>query len=160
MQSILRRALVLSAYLSLAACATTALESQTKQHDPRQARIYILRESNFVFSGGAPNVIFDGQQVGTVGNGSYFFVDRAPGPHTITLETPLTPGRFTVKVTTRAGGVHYLKVAPRQEYLMVGLAFGAIGEFVDAAVSENSGSYTLAPLDERAGAAMLAELKR
>jgi Protein of unknown function (DUF2846) len=144
----------------LAACATAPLESQTKQQDQRQARIYFLRESSLVFAAGAPNVKVDGQQVGTVANGSYFFVDRAPGPRTITLETPLVPGRFAANVTVRPGGVYYLKVSPRNEYLAAALLAGAVGQFVDAAVSENSGSYSLTPLEEKAGAALLAQLKR
>jgi len=150
----------LCALLLLAACATTSLESQTKPQDPRQARIYFLRESSFMFSAAAPNVKVDGQQVGTVANGSYFFVDRPPGPHTVTLETPLVPGRFAANVTVRPGRAYYLKVSPRTEYFVAGVVAGAVGQVLDAVISENSGSYSLTPLDENAGVALLAQLKQ
>ncbi|MDC7787251.1 DUF2846 domain-containing protein [Rhodoplanes sp. TEM] len=150
----------LCALVLLAACATTgALEPQTKALDTRQSRLYFVRESSFLYSGGAPNVLVDGQEVGRLGNGSSFFVDRPPGPHQVVLETPLNPGRYAATVTTKPGGVYYLKIGPRGDHLAIGIIAGLAGQIIDAAVSENSGPYTLTPVDEATGAALLAQVK-
>jgi hypothetical protein len=143
----------------LAACATASLESQTKAQDRGLARIYFLRESTYLAMAVAPSLKVDGQEVGQVGNGSYFFVDRPPGTHTVTLETPMTPGRFAAEVKLRAGGIYYLRIAPRVESYLIGAAAGVVGLLIEASVSENSGAFSLLPIDERSGAALLAQLK-
>jgi hypothetical protein len=108
---------VLVTVLLTTGCATAPLESQTQVQDKRHARIYVLRESSLLYSGGAPNVKINGQNVGTVASSSSFFVDRPPGSYVITLETPLVPGRYAANVTMGAGAVHYLKVAPEPSIL-------------------------------------------
>jgi Protein of unknown function (DUF2846) len=152
-------AFVLCALLLLAACATASLESQIKAQDPRQARIYFLRESALVFAGGTPNITVNRQEVGRVANGSYFFVDRPPGTYKITVEQPLNPGRFAADVTVRPGAVYYVKVAPRTDHLFVGLVAGGAGQILEAVVSENSGPYSLTAIDEKTGTALLQQLR-
>jgi Protein of unknown function (DUF2846) len=152
-------AFVVCALLLLAACATASLESQTKMQDPRQARIYFLRESTLLYVAATPNIKVNGEEVGRVANGSYFFVDRPAGKYNITLEMPLTPGRFAADVTVRPGAVYYVKVSPRAEHWFIGAAAGLVGHVLEAAVSENSGPYSLTALDEKAGAEMLRQLK-
>src|SRR5262249_46564530 len=132
-------ALLLCASALLTACATTPLESQSKVQDPRQARIYFLRESTFIYSGTSPYLKVNGQEVGNVAVGSYFFVDRPPGTYMVSLETPLSPGRFAANVTVRPGITYYLKVSPRMDHLAIGLAAGLVGTIIEASVQENSG---------------------
>jgi hypothetical protein len=156
---VLIRLFVASGLPLLAACAAVSLESQTKTLDRGLARIYFLRESMYLAMAVAPSLKVDGQEVGQVGNGSYFFVDRPLGTHTITLETPMTPGRFAAEVNLRPGGVYYLRIAPRVESYLIGAAAGVVGLLVEASVSENSGAFSLLPIDERSGAALLAQLK-
>lgn len=153
-------ALVACLSLLLAACATAPLESQARVQDARHARIYFLRESTFVYAGGAVYLKVNGQEVGNVANGSYFFVDRPPGTYNVTLESPLVPGRFAANLTVRAGGTYYLKIAPRTEHLFIGMAVGVVGQIIEASVVENSGAYSLTAMDTSSGAAMLASLKR
>jgi len=63
----------------LAACSTTALESQTKTQNPRQARIHFLRDSHLAAMGDiAPEIQVNGEKVGTLANNSHFFIDRDP----------------------------------------------------------------------------------
>jgi hypothetical protein len=62
-------------------------------------------------------------------------------------------------VTVRAGAVYYLKISPRAENYVIGLAAGMVGQLIEATVSENSGSYGLTPLEESAGVALLRQLK-
>ena len=161
MRKVLSGLFVSCVLMLLAGCATAPLESQSKLQDRRQARVYILRESTLVYSmGAAPVLKVNGQEVGRVANGSFFFVDRPPGTYTVTLETPLTPGRFKADVTLRAGATYYVKVAPRAEHLVIGLAVGMAGQLVEAVVAENSGPFSVTTLDEPTGAAMLKELKK
>jgi hypothetical protein len=161
MPKILAGLFVSCVLMLMAGCATASLESQSKVQDRRQARVYFLRESTLVYSmGTAPVLKVNGQEVGQVANGSYFFVDRPPGTYTVTLETPLAPGRFKADVTLRAGATYYVKIAPRAEHLMIGLAVGMAGQIFEAVVAENSGPFSATTLDDRTGAAMLKELKK
>ncbi|WP_170149819.1 DUF2846 domain-containing protein [Rhodoplanes roseus] len=127
--------------------------------DARQARLYFVREASFMGSGASPNVLVDGQEVGRVGNGSSFFVDRPPGSHKVVLETPVSPGRYSATVTTKPGGTYYLKIGPRADHVVIGIIAGIPGQIIDAVVSENSGPFTLTPVDEATGAALLAQVK-
>ena len=142
----------------LAACATATLETQNQAHDPRQARIYFLRESSLLYVAGAPTVRVNGQEVGRVGSGSYFFVDRPPGQYAVVLDTPLAPGRFAATVTVKAAGTYYLKVAPRAEHWFIGAAVGVAGQVLKASIQE-SGAYSITAMDPRTGATVLAEMK-
>jgi hypothetical protein len=161
MRKVLAGLFVSCVLMLLAGCATAALESQSKVQDRRQARVYIMRESTLIYSMGvAPVLKVNGQEVGRVANGSYFFVDRPPGTYTVTLETPLTPGRFKADVTLRPGATYYVKIAPRAEHLVIGLAVGMAGQIFEAAVAENSGAFSVTALDQATGAAMLKELKK
>jgi len=159
MRKILANACVVCALPFLGACATASLESQTKTLDQREARIYFLRDSTLLYFGGTPNLKVNGQEVGRVANGSYFFVDRPPGTYTVTLETPLTPGRFAAEVKLRPGAIYYVQVSPRVENYVISVSAGLVGQLIEAAVVENSGAYGLTPLDEKAGAALLQKLK-
>jgi len=105
--------LAISMALVLAACATGALEPQSQRRDPRLARLYFLRQSLMFGSHGVTfEVAINGQAVGAVGPGSYFFVDRPPGRYTIGTHGNLD---FTFKTETQvaAGGSYYFEIAQR-----------------------------------------------
>jgi len=160
MARVLAGAVALCVSLMLAACATAPLESQAKVQDPRQARVYFLRESTFLYSAGAAYLKVNGQEVGNVATGSYFFVDRPPGTYNVTLDSPLVPGRFAANLTVQPGSVYYLKISPRTEHFFLGATVGIIGQVIEASVVENSGAYSLTALDRSTGTAMLASLQR
>jgi hypothetical protein len=159
MRAFLADVFVLCSLLLLGACGTTSLESQTKLQDQRQARVYFLRDSAYLGVVNAPHIKVNGQDVGSIGNNSYFFVDRDPGMYTIALETPLAIGRFVVNVKLQSGATYYMKVSPRVESFFIGLAAGMVGQLIEASVSENSGGYSLVVVDEKSGAALLQQLK-
>jgi Protein of unknown function (DUF2846) len=159
MREFLSNAFVFGALLLLVACGTVSLESQNKAQDQRQARIYFLRDSAFLGMANAPYVKVNGQEVGHLGDNSSFFVDRDPGTYSIALEVPLSPGRFVVSVKVQAGATYYMKVSPRVESFVVGLASGMVGQIIEASVSENFGGYSLVPMDDKSGVALLQQLK-
>jgi hypothetical protein len=75
MLRVLRGAAVIGVLVLVAACGTTAIESQTKTLDARQARLYFLRNTMTIGGVGA-EIKVNGQKVGALANSSYFFVDR------------------------------------------------------------------------------------
>src|SRR5262245_34942891 len=93
----LRCAAVVAALVWLAGCGTTAIESQTKTLDARQARVYFLRNTMTIGGVGA-EIKVNGQKVGALANSSYFFVDRSPGQYAVSVENPLEAGRFATTI--------------------------------------------------------------
>ena len=155
---VVRRAAVLSLLAALAACSTTALETQTRQHDPRQARVYFLRSTMTI--GGLAEIRVDDQKVADLANNSFFFVDRDPGQHTIAVKSTLETGRFKTTVQLRPG-IHYVEISQRGEFLAVNAAFGVVGGIIEEAnAPENSGRFKLTVMEQSAGAAMLQQLKQ
>ncbi len=147
----------------LAACSTTALESQTKTQNPRQARIHFLRDSHLAAMGDiAPEIQVNGEKVGTLANNSHFFIDRDPGTYKISVQGALSIGGSATELTLRPGGVAYVEVAPRTAYIL-GSAFGGAGGALIAGASQpNSGSgrFGVTVLEEKAGAVLLQKLKQ
>jgi hypothetical protein len=150
------------ACLLSAACSTTTIESQTKAQAANQGRIYFLRGSNFVGMANAPHILVNDQEVGTLGNNSYLFVDRDPGSYKVSVEVPFSLGHYVINVPVRAGSVAYVAVAPRMSAAAAVAVGGLVGGIVEAAASgeEKAGSYSLTLLDQAAGVALLQELKK
>jgi len=161
MQSGLARAVVFGICLLLAACSTTSLESQIKTQEARQGRIYFLRGNSLLAIGGfTPEIQINGQKVGNLANNSSFFIDRDPGSYKVSTETTLDFGRYSVDVVLRPGGVAYVELAPHAGHIIASAIGGVAGGLIAASTSNNSGRFTLAVLDEKAGAAMLQRLKQ
>jgi hypothetical protein len=151
-------AFVLSLLTALAACSTTAVESQTKQQDPRQARVYFLRSTMTI--GGLAEIIVNGQKVADLANNSSFFIDRDPGQYTISVRSPLETGRFSTTMQLRPA-TYYVEISQRPEFLAVNAAFGVVGGIIEQSnAPENSGRFKLTVMDQSAGAAMLQKLKQ
>lgn len=160
MVQVSRCATVLSLLLLFGACSTTAIESQSKMHDPRQARVYLLR-STLTIGGVGAEIKVDGQKVGALANNSFFFIDRDPGQYTISVENPLETGRFSTTVQLRPSSIYYIEVSQRPEFLAVNAAFGIVGGAIEQAnAPDNSGRFKLTLMEQNAGAAMLQQLKQ
>src|SRR3954447_25200941 len=114
MGNIARRGILLVFLGMVAGCSTTALESQNKAQDGRQARIYFLRNSSMLALGGvAPEIQVNGQKIGTLANNSSFFVDRDPGQYRVSIITPMETGRYALDMKLAPGSLHYIEVTPR-----------------------------------------------
>jgi Protein of unknown function (DUF2846) len=112
--------IVVAFYLAiqLAACAgPSALESQSRQRDPRLARMYFLREQGVLGALGgrtaAAEIKVNGKTVGSVINGSYLFVDRPPGLYKLSAQTGLSLA-FETEAQVEAGHVYYFGVGVPQ----------------------------------------------
>jgi hypothetical protein len=160
MREVFKYGMTLGLLLTLAACGTTAIESQTKTQDPRQARVYFLRNT-MTIGGVAAEIKLNGQKVGAVANNSYFFVDRDPGQYAMSVENPLEPGRFSTGIQLRPSSTYYVEVAQRPEFLALNAVVGVVGGVIEQAnAPENSGRFKLTLLDQTAGVALLQQLKQ
>ena len=160
MLRVLRGAAVIGVLVLVAACGTTAIESQSKTLDARQARLYFLRNTMTIGGVGA-EIKVNGQKVGALANSSYFFVDRPPGKYAISVENPLEAGRFSTTFQLRAGTSHYVEVEQRPEFLAVNVTIGFVGTLIEQAnAPENSGRFKLTLMDQAAGVELLQRLKQ
>jgi hypothetical protein len=159
MQVLRRMMVVLGAALALSSCASTvAVESQSKPQDRRQARLYFLRESTVVAVIAAPTIRINGEEVGSLSTGSFFFVDRPAGRYEILVEQPLAPGRFVADVTVAPGGIYYFEVGPNplRGVALPSLA-GNVGTVIPA--REASGYFQFNAVDQVPGRQLVAKLK-
>ena len=63
-----------------------------------------------MFKSASFDIKIDGQVVGKIALGSYFFVDRPPGTYTLKVEPPLDWVYFESDVKVAAGGTYYYAV--------------------------------------------------
>jgi len=138
----------------LAACAgTSAIESQSRQKDARQARMYFLREQGVVGALGgsvpAAEIKVDGRPIGAVASGSYIFVDRSPATYRLSVQSGISMA-FETDVQIDAGREYYFNVGvPRT---------GAIGtDFLNQAYAGGKGRpmQALSPLSSGFSGAVL-----
>lgn len=154
----------------LAGCVgTSAIESQSKLRDGRQARLYFLREKGIVGALGgmtkSADVKVDGRTVGTVNTGSYIFVDRPPGPHVLALDNGVSMA-FETDIEVEAGRDYFLNIGPSPNgppgQVLLNHAFaGGSGQPMRprSGLSHLMSGATFYLLDPAAGAAALKELK-
>ena len=132
--------------LVLAACATvstTTLESQSKQRDPRLARLYFIWPRSLMMKTGTLDIKVDGEVVGKIAPDSYFFIDRKPGTYTLGIEPPLDFTYFAADVQVMAGGTYYYSV--NSQTATVPLVGGGF-------VTMNPTPTTGAPMEAKSGA--------
>ena len=82
----------LLALLAIAGCATTGprfseIEAKIPAVPADQGRIYFYRKSIFFGDGLRPPVKLNGQEVGRPVPDGFFFVDRPPGDHVVSVST-------------------------------------------------------------------------
>jgi Protein of unknown function (DUF2846) len=155
--------------LQLAGCAgTAALESQSRQRDTRSARLYFLRPSGVLGAMGArvaaAEIKVDGKSVGAVTNGSYIFVDRPAGSHTISLQNGISMA-FETAVQLDAGRDYYYDIAPPRTggpgmVMMVEAGAGTKGQQLpgQSLLTSSFSGVVLYSLDPATGATELAKL--
>jgi hypothetical protein len=136
-------ALGLAALTACATVSTTTQESQSKQRDPRSARLYFIWPRSWMMKTGTLDIKVNGEVVGKIAPDSYFFIDRKPGTYTLSIEPPLDFTYFQADVQVAAGGTYYYSV--NSQAATVGPLAG--GGFV----SMNPTPTTGAPLEAKSG---------
>jgi hypothetical protein len=107
---------------ALAACATvstTPMESQSKQRDPRLARLYFIWPQSAMFRTATFDIKVDGQVVGKIAPDSYFFVDRQPGTYTLKVEPPFDWTYFETDVQVAAAATYYYAINVKPAYVPI-----------------------------------------
>lgn len=143
---------VISFFLS--SCASygprySETESVHKSIPPGAARVYFLRESRALFFARSAPIKIDEKEMGSLGNGGFFFVDLPPGKHLMSTKT-WDAGRFSIELTTEADKIYYIEVVPRSEFFAKGVPFvvlSPLATLIGAQVVENNGMFALVPVD-------------
>jgi hypothetical protein len=154
--------------LTLAACATVStsvLEPQSKQRDPRLARLYFIWPRSMMLRTATIDIKIDGQVVGKIAPDSYFFVDRQPGTYTLKVEPPFDFAYFEAKVQVMAGGTYYYAMSVRStEVPLAGGGFVTLSQPQHGAPMEPTStggrfaSYKLNAVDPAAATAEMVRL--
>lgn len=110
--------------LLLSGCASGPKFGEVKASIPPaasdQGRIYFYRSGSLVGSAVQPDIMLNGEKVGTSVPGGFFFVDRAPGDYRVSTSTEvekqatftLEKGQFRYIKTTVHFGVMVGRVQP------------------------------------------------
>jgi Protein of unknown function (DUF2846) len=153
----------LSTGMLLACCLLTstmaAAQSQAAPRETRSARLYFIRESSGYGMGARPGIKINGQAVGSLDRGSYFFIDRPPGRYTLRIEPPVPLGYFETDVTVAAGRTYYYEAGPEHSStagVLLPILAGNVGKPMTGR-SFNSG-WQFNSLDAATGAAEVKKL--
>jgi hypothetical protein len=114
-----------AAAVVLAGCATgprfNDVQSSIPEVTPGQGRIFFYRQAALVGAALQPEIRLNDEVVGRSQPGSFFFVDRFPGPMRVateteienTLEFSLSPGQTRYVETSTTFGVMVGRVSPK-----------------------------------------------
>ncbi|MBI4809443.1 MAG: DUF2846 domain-containing protein [Nitrosomonadales bacterium] len=111
---------------------TAGKQSQSLPAD--KAGIYIYRNSGWMGKAQTKSVWFDGQLLGGLPNESFFFLEIAPGEHT--LSSQAEPGQNDLHFSVKAGKSYYFNQVFSRKVPVVGALIGA---FVSVAKFEAVG---------------------
>ncbi|MCK1362710.1 DUF2846 domain-containing protein [Bradyrhizobium sp. 199] len=144
--------------------------AQAKPTGSRHARLYFLREKGILGAMGglaaSTEILIDGKSAGKVDMGTFFVVDRPPGPAKIATRMKLAMTDYEIEVPIEAGKTYYFGVgtrrggAPVQDLLNQAVS-GSSGEQIRSS-SPFKASFAGAGLfrfEPAAGAAAIEKLK-
>lgn len=119
-----------------------ASSKQFKSPSPNMAGVYIFRDSGWTGKTQVKPVWLDGQLLGGLPNATYFSLEIAPGPHT--LSTQAEPGTNDLHFNVNAGKNYYISEVFNRKVPVVGVV---VGPFVSVAtfevVSEQDGQASV-----------------
>lgn len=146
----------------LTACNATSVvvEPQGRQLSAGMARIYFIRHEAVLSAIGKPDVRVDDKLVGSLAVGSYFVVDRAPGPHRIAIYGAMDSTGWQTSLDPLPGTSYYLEMGPVVLRNIDGFRvaeMGITGQPLPGRPGMNS-PFMFYLLDPSAGAAAVARL--
>ena len=137
---------ILAVAMLLSACGTTnALDySQVSAPIPRgQARIIVTRAESLIFLAAGAPIEINGQKIETLGRGGSLVKDVSAGPVIVVAKVSSAPGQFVVRFNAEPGKTYRFMVSPKTDTLLLGSAFGIIGDAVHAQISDTSGYFQI-----------------
>jgi hypothetical protein len=152
--------------LSLAGCASySAVEPQNRHHDPRQARIYFIRQAGLLSGLFEYSVLVDGKLIGSLGSGSFLAVDRPAGPRVITLQQAALGGRSVMmheaEIPTDAGKSYYFEIGQTPRTNIDVMSGMMLGSFLGKPLQKGRapGHVMFFELEDKAGAWYIDRMK-
>lgn len=140
-QRLIRMAPAVSLSTLLGACAADgpiyrdlAAEMPTLASD--QARIVFMRprDRDDAMNGGRAIIRVDGNEVGGLAYGGFFYTDLAAGPHTLTASGHYVAfGRCDLQFQANGGDMVYVDIGPRTSYMVASLVGSLVGGVLGAA---------------------------
>jgi hypothetical protein len=140
-----------------------AAAPQSKPQGATPARLYFLREKGLWAT--EAGIKIDGQPVGSVSKGFYFFVDRPPGRYRITCVNPLSMD-YEAEIQIEGGRTYYFGVGtsrsgPPAQSLLNQAVSGSSGQQLRSTSPLMSGfsGAVLYQIDAAEGPAIIGQLK-
>lgn len=130
----------------LAACGTTQSISQAQINAPvpaNHSRIVVQRNTSMLYFAAAATVKANGSEIASLGRGGGVTHDIRSGPLVLEISTPTAPGQFVVRLDAKPKQTYQFLVSPKSDALLLGSAFGIIGDAVNASISDTSGYFQL-----------------
>lgn len=103
----------------------------------------IERDSSLLYLAASADVSVNGAKVVGLARGGSVVRDVPARQSVISVTTLGAFGSFTVLLDPQAGKTYRFVVSPNGDQLLLGSAFGMIGDAVRASVSENSGYFQI-----------------
>lgn len=138
--------LILAVSVLLTGCGTTKTVSPTQLAEPLgkgKARLIIERDNSLLYLAAAADVSVNGAKAASLGRGGSVMRDVPAHPSVVSVTTAGAFGNFTLLLDPAAGKTYRLIVSPNGDQLLLGSAFGIVGDAVRASISENTGYFQI-----------------
>jgi hypothetical protein len=138
-----------------------AAEAQSRQ-GARLARLYFLREKGLLAT--EAGIKIDGQPVGSVSKGFYFFVDKPPGRYRITCVNTLSAD-YEAEVQIEGGQTYYFGIgtvqsaAPGQNLLNQAISGSSGRQLPSSSLMSGLAGTAIYQIDAAEGPAIISQLK-
>ncbi len=110
---------------------------------PGSARVVVERDSSLLFLAAGATVDVNGRRIATLGRGGSATTDIPAGHVNVKVKANSAPGQFVVGFDAVAGKTYRFVVSPKSDALLLGSAFGLIGDAVHATISDTSGYFQI-----------------
>lgn len=137
---------LLAVTLMLSACGTTNALTSEQVGAPLgkgQARIVISRNESLLFLAAGAIVEINGSKTEILGRGGSVVRDIRSGPAIVSAQATGSFGKFVVRFNAKAGKTYRFMVSPKTDALLLGSAFGLVGDAVHAQISDTSGYFQI-----------------
>jgi len=102
-------------------------------HVQDQARIIVNRNTDFLYLALSARVFVDGRQIGELSRGETISTDVNPGRVTVTTDTAISSGRYSVSLNAEQNAEYQFEVSP----------FGALGSAAAGSANKNNGLFKI-----------------
>jgi hypothetical protein len=142
----MRKFILLACIILLSGCGTQGVANLDLMNQPipsDKARVIVTRDNSLLYMAAAATVSVNGSKIASLGRGGSVVYDIPDGRNLVSVTTPMAFGNFSNSFEAKAKKTYSFEVSPRSEALMVGSAFGMLGDAVNASINENTGYFQI-----------------